>query len=72
MSGEETPLLAGVIPSFEVFMTSWEKLKEIRLPLARFIQPGLDSAGKYYSRIDFSKAYIVGMCTSIIQFECFH
>jgi len=72
MSGDETPLLAGVIPIFEIFITGWEKLKKKRPYLAPFIQPGLDSASKYYSRTDLSKAYIVGMCTSIIQFECFH
>jgi hypothetical protein len=65
MSGEETPLLAGVIPIFEVFLAGWEKLKEKRPYLAPFIQPGLDSISKYYSRTDRSKAYIVGMCTSM-------
>jgi hypothetical protein len=70
MSGDQTPLLAGVIPIFEIFITGWEKLKMKRPLLAPFIQPGLDSAGKYYSRIDLSKAYIVAMCTSI-QFKYF-
>ena len=68
MSGEETPLLAGVIPIFEIFITGWEKLKNTRPHLAPFVQPGLDSAGKYYSRTDLTKAYMIAMCTSI-QFE---
>lgn len=68
MSGDQTPLLAGVIPIFEIFITGWEKLKTKRPHLAPFIEPGLASAGKYYSRTDLSKAYMVGMCTSI-QFE---
>ena len=72
MSGEETPLLAGVIPIFEIFITGWEKLKNKRPHLAPFIQPGLDAAGKYYSRTNLTRAYIVGMCTSMIQFEYFH
>jgi hypothetical protein len=63
MSGDKTPLLAGVIPVFEIFMTGWERLKEKRGHLARFIQPGLDMAHKYYSRTDLSKAYVVAMCT---------
>ena len=66
MSGGETPLLAGVIPIFEIFITGWEKLKKKRPHLTPFIQPGLDSVGKYYSRTDLTKAYIVGMCKSII------
>jgi hypothetical protein len=70
MSGDQTPLLAGVIPIFEIFITGWEKLKMKRPHLAPFIQPGLDSAGEYYSKTDKSKAYVVGMCTSI-QFEYF-
>lgn len=72
MSGEHTPLLAGVIPVFEMFITGWETLKKKRPHLAPFIQPGLESAGKYYSRTDRSKAYIIGMCTSINQFKFFH
>lgn len=64
MSGDQTPLLAGVIPVFEIFMTGWEKVMEKRPHLARFIQPGLDSARKYYSRMDLTNAYIIGMCTS--------
>jgi hypothetical protein len=63
MSGDKTPLLAGVIPVFEIFMSGWERLKEKREHLARFIQPGLDMANKYYSRTDLSKAYVVAMCT---------
>jgi hypothetical protein len=65
LSGENTPLLAGVVPIFEIFITGWETLVKKRPHLARFIKPGLESAFKYYSRIDFSKAYIIGMCTSI-------
>lgn len=71
MSGEKTPLLAGVIPVFEIFITGWEKLKVKRPHLAPFIQPGLDSAEKYYSKTDLTKAYIIGMCTSFIQFSSF-
>lgn len=37
LSGENTPLLAGVIPVFEVFLTGWEKLKEKRCHLEPFI-----------------------------------
>jgi len=65
MSGDQTPLLAGVIPIFEVFITGWETLKIKRPHLARFINPGLESASKYYSRTDLTKAYIIGMCTFI-------
>ena len=72
MSGDKTPLLAGVIPIFEIFITGWEKLTNKRPHLAPFIQPGLDSAGKYYKRTDLTKAYIIGMCTFIIQLKCFH
>lgn len=62
MSGDQTPLLAGVIPVFEIFISGWERLMKKRPHLAPFIQPGLDAACKYYSRTDLSKAYIIGMC----------
>jgi hypothetical protein len=69
MSGDQTPLLAGVILIFEIFITGWERVKNIQPHLAPFIQPGLDSAGKYHKRTYLTKAYIIGMCTFIIQFK---
>ncbi|KAF8805312.1 hypothetical protein BYT27DRAFT_7105218, partial [Phlegmacium glaucopus] len=65
LSGEKTPLLAGIIPVFEVFITGWEKLSTKWKHLACFIQPGLDRAYKYYSRTDNMNAYVVGMCMFI-------
>jgi hypothetical protein len=65
MSRNKTPLLAGVIPIFEIFISGWERLKEKCTHLAPFIQPGLDVACRYYSKTDLSKAYIIAMCTSI-------
>jgi hypothetical protein len=61
MSGESSPLLSGAIPAFEMFMTHWEKLKEEKPHLAQFIDKGLDSAYKYYKRMDRTDAYIVAM-----------
>jgi hypothetical protein len=57
-------MLAGVIPSFEMLMTHWEKLAKDMPRLQRYIQPGLTSAYKYYKRMDETKAYIIAMCTS--------
>jgi hypothetical protein len=62
MSGESAPLLSGAIPAFELFMTRWEKLEEEKPYLARFIDKGLDSAYKYYKRMDRSRVYIIAMC----------
>lgn len=62
LSGENTPLLAGVIPVFEVFLTGWEKLSQKKKHLAPFIQCGLNRAKEYYNRLDMSNAYIVAMC----------
>ena len=62
LSGEETPLLAGVIPVFEIFITGWEKLWDKQKHLARFIQPGLNRMYKYYLKMDNTKAYVVAMC----------
>jgi hypothetical protein len=63
LSGEETPLLAGVIPVFEAFITGWEELMKNHVHLAPFIRPGLDRLNKYYSKTDNTKAYVIGMCT---------
>lgn len=65
MSGERAPILAGAIPAFEAFMTTWEKLGEEHPHLKRFIKPGLDWAYMYYRRMDRTRAYIIAMCKYI-------
>jgi hypothetical protein len=62
MSKEKTPVLAGVIPTFERFMTAWEKLSEKNPHLAVAINKGLMFANKYYKKMDETKAYILAMC----------
>ena len=64
MSKEKTPVLAGTIPSFERFMTSWEKLAERNQHLAPAINVGLKFAYKYYKKMDDTSAYMVAMCES--------
>ena len=61
MSGESTPILCGAIPSFEMFMTSWEKLLHDHKSLKKYIDPGLQWAYMYYSRMDNTRAYIATM-----------
>ena len=63
LTSQRTPILAGVLPSFEMLMTSWEKLANDMPNLKQFIQPGLDSTYKYYRRMDETKAYVIAMCT---------
>jgi hypothetical protein len=62
MSKEKTPVLAGAIPSFEQFMSRWERLAEKNAHLAPAIQIGLNFATKYYKRMDDTDAYVVAMC----------
>lgn len=61
MSNERLPILSGAIPSFEMFMSRWEKLVTEHPRLKHLIKPGLDSAYKYYTRMDCTRAYIVAM-----------
>ena len=61
MSSESNPILAGAIPCFEMFMTTWEKLAALHPNLAPWIKTGLDWATSYYSRMDHTNAYIVSM-----------
>jgi hypothetical protein len=61
MSGESTPILCGTIPSFETFMTRWENIAQGHPRLERLVQPGLDSAYKYYGRMDRTRAYFIAM-----------
>jgi hypothetical protein len=62
LAGEEMPVLAGVIPVFETFMTKWETLLKKKKSLKPYIEEGLKWAKKYYVRMDNTDAYIVGMC----------
>jgi hypothetical protein len=61
MSSESTPILCGAIPAFEMFMTAWENCAEGHPNLKKYIQPGLDWACMYYSRMDRTRAYVIAM-----------
>jgi hypothetical protein len=62
MSAESTPILSAAVPAFESFMTSWEKVMQDHPCLKRYIEPGLECAYQYYSRMDDTSVYIVAMC----------
>jgi hypothetical protein len=62
MSKEKTPVLAGVIPTFEQFMTAWESLAIKNPHLSDALNLGLSFATKYYNKMDATKAYIIAMC----------
>jgi len=57
-----TPVLSGAIPSFELFMTQWEKLGDEHLNLKAWTDIGLKWATKYYKRMDDTDAYVISMC----------
>ena len=61
MSSDANPVLAGSIPAFELFMTSWERLPEKHPRLKSWIDIGLGWAHEYYSRMDLTDAYIISM-----------
>ena len=62
MSGETTPILAGSIPAFEMFMSSWEQLLEKHPRLSQWIDIGMAKAAEYYTQMDRTSAYIMSMC----------
>jgi hypothetical protein len=57
-------MLSGVLPSFKMLMTRWEKLAQDVQALEKYIKPGLKKAYEYYNHIDETKAYVIAMCTS--------
>jgi hypothetical protein len=69
MSAEDTPILSGAIPAFELFMSSWKSMVAdsdlVAENAAQFIQPGLAIANKYYTKFDDTDAYIIAMCECI-------
>ena len=62
LSKDATPVLAGVIPAFEIFLTKWDKLVIAKPWLKPWIDVGLGWATKYYRRMDSTDAYIIAMC----------
>jgi hypothetical protein len=62
LSNEKTPVLAGVLPMFEIFLIKWETLARNKTRLAPLIDEGLKWAYKYYQRMDLTDAYVVAMC----------
>ncbi|KAJ6564391.1 hypothetical protein B0H19DRAFT_1258844 [Mycena capillaripes] len=74
MSAENTPLLAAAIPSFELFMASWNAMlaaEDLKAEnIEKFIQPGLAIATKYYNKMGDTDAYIIAMFINpSIRFE---
>jgi len=61
MSGETTPILASVIPTFKLFMTQWEDLSKKHSTLTPWINIGLRYVMKYYGRMDQTRSYIITM-----------
>jgi hypothetical protein len=66
MSAENTPILAGSIPAFELFISSWKSmLADTDLQnenIAKFIQPGLDITTNYYNKMGDTDTYIIAIC----------
>ena len=62
MSAESMPVLSGAIPSFEIFMTRWEKLRTQFPVLKPWVDIGLKWAAKYYVCMDDTDVYVVAMC----------
>jgi hypothetical protein len=55
------PVLAGTLPAFEMFMSTWELLGGKHPRLEPFINIGLAWALKYYCCMDQTRAYIITM-----------
>ncbi|KAJ6559295.1 ribonuclease H-like domain-containing protein, partial [Mycena sp. CBHHK59/15] len=74
MSSENTPILAGTIPAFELFMSSWQAMLDDPVledeSIAQIVQPGLNVAEKYYNKFGDTDAYIISMFINpSIRFE---
>ena len=59
--GDKLPVLAYAIPTFELFMSNWEKLATRQACLKPFIDKGLHFAYIHYQKMDQIMAYIICM-----------
>lgn len=62
MSKDKTPVLAGTIPTLERLMDGLETLAAEQPHLEPAIAAGLESAIKYYNKLDDTKAYVIALC----------
>jgi hypothetical protein len=62
LSEEENPVLAGVIPAFEMFLSKWDKLAIQKPWLKPWIDVGISWVVKYYQRLDASDANVIAIC----------
>lgn len=53
---------AYAIPSFELFMSNWEKLVTKQPHLKLFIKKGLHFAYIHYKKMDWTSVYVICMC----------
>jgi len=64
MSSESMPVMCGVIASFKLLMTKWERLGEEHPQLWYWTHIGLCWVKKYYRRMDDTNAYAIAMSKS--------
>ncbi|KAJ7114473.1 hypothetical protein C8R44DRAFT_740612 [Mycena epipterygia] len=71
MLAENTPVLAGALPAFELFVDSWKTMVKdvdlIKENVVQFIKPGLTIAKKYHNRFSDTDAYIIAMYLLVIN-----
>jgi hypothetical protein len=67
MLAELMPVLLGAIPSFEIFMMQWEKLRVMYPELAPWVNIGLEWAEKYYDHMDDTNVYVIAMCELLLN-----
>ncbi|TFY55049.1 hypothetical protein EVJ58_g8494 [Rhodofomes roseus] len=61
LSGSSMPLLAEVVPLFELFMQDWEQQARMKPQYRRAIKGGLKLAAKHYKKMDDTDAYVLAM-----------
>jgi len=61
MSAEQTPILSGSIPAFEMFMIAWEQLGTKNPYLTCWTSVGIKWVVKHYEHMDNISTYILSM-----------
>lgn len=61
MSAEATPLLSGVLPAMERFVTRWEQMQDTYPAMSGIIEVGLEKIVEYYNKSYKQRAYPIAM-----------
>ncbi|KAF9516155.1 hypothetical protein BS47DRAFT_1292893, partial [Hydnum rufescens UP504] len=64
MLGEATPILSGVLPTFQQLQNCWEDHAAKQHDISQYVYEGMEWLNKYHDKVGKSPTYVISMGTS--------